>query len=69
MNEKIATYQLEAIWINDATNVKQVADRQEENILLYLRIKIHNNSCVIKQNIRFIEEGKHTNDAYLTSRY
>ena len=59
--KKIATYRLEAIWGNDATNVKQVADRQKEieNILLCLRVKIYNNSCVIKQNIRFIEVRKY----------
>lgn len=69
--KKIATYQLEAIWGKDATNVKQVADRQKaiEDILFCLRVKIYNNSCVIKQNIRFIEARKHTNDSYLISRY
>lgn len=50
---------------------KQVADRQKaiEDILFCLRVKIYNNSCVIKQNIRFIEARKHTNDSYLISRY
>ena len=69
--KKIATYQLEAIWGKDATNVKQVADRQKaiEDILFCLRVKIYNNSCVIKQNIRFIEARKHTNDSYLIIRY
>ena len=47
------------------------ADRQKaiEDILFCLRVKIYNNSCVIKQNIRFIEARKHTNDSYLISRY
>ena len=69
--KKIATYQLEAIWGKDATNVKQVADRQKaiEDKLFCLRLKIYNNSCVLKQNIRFIEARKHTNDSYLISRY
>lgn len=40
-----------------------------EDILFCLRVKIYNNSCVIKQNIRFIEARKHTNDSYLISRY
>lgn len=40
-----------------------------EDILFCLRVKIYNNSCVIKQNIRFIEARKRTNDSYLISRY
>lgn len=69
--KKIATYQLEAIWGNDVTNVKEVAEYQKEieHLLFNLRKKIWNNSYTIKQNIRFIERRAYTNDSFLTSRY
>lgn len=69
--KKIAAYRLEAIWGNDAINVKQVAERQKEieNILFCLSRKIYNNLSKIKQNIRLIEARKCTNDSYLINEY